>query len=61
MRERTPWARLLQLAQGLCVAPAAFWRLSVKEWRALVRREEHALARDALEAMMQAFPDTRDD
>jgi len=57
MNERTPWSTLLQRAQALCLGPAEFWRLSVREWRALVKRKEDSLSRAALEAMMQAFPD----
>jgi uncharacterized phage protein (TIGR02216 family) len=57
MIERTPWARLLAMAQKLCLAPAEFWRLSVREWRALVERHEDALTRELLRELMQRFPD----
>jgi uncharacterized phage protein (TIGR02216 family) len=57
MTERTPWPRLVALAQGFCLPPSDFWRLSVREWRALVQQEQQKLSRAALEAMMQSFPD----
>ncbi len=59
MSERTPWAGLLQRAHAFALPPAAFWRLSVREWRALMKRQEEAMARDALQALMRAFPDDR--
>ena len=31
-----PWRRWLHIAMRLGVAPEAFWRLSVTEWRALL-------------------------
>jgi uncharacterized phage protein (TIGR02216 family) len=60
MTKPTPWPSLLSLAQQLCVAPADFWRLSIKEWRALVGTEE-VLSRDAFAAMMRRFPDGKHD
>lgn len=57
MSERTAWARLLSVAQILGVAPPAFWRLSVKEWRALAAPAQQTLTRAGLEALARRFPD----
>lgn len=57
MTERTPWRRLLALSQTMGVAPAAFWRLSLKEWRALVAPGHDALTRAAFDALASRFPD----
>lgn len=53
----TPWADWLRAAAALGVTPAAFWRLSVREWRALTAAADAPLARNELEALMQRFPD----
>lgn len=56
--ERTPWAPMLAVAALTGVPPAAFWRLSVKEWRALTSRpHSEALQRSELNALMQTYPD----
>jgi hypothetical protein len=55
--ERTPWAAWLAFAAACGVAPAAFWRLSLAEWRALTPAEDRRLARDDLDALMRRFPD----
>ena len=39
------------------IAPEAFWRLSLVEWRALTGGETEALSRTAFEALAQRFPD----
>ncbi|MBC7767543.1 MAG: phage tail assembly chaperone [Phycisphaerales bacterium] len=57
MVERTPWPALLAAAMRAGVAPRDFWRLSLKEWRALVAPTEAGLSRAAFEAMAQVFPD----
>lgn len=57
MIEPTPWLRLLATSASVGVAPARFWRLSVKEWRALVATEHNGLTRSAFEALLQRFPD----
>lgn len=57
MAERTPWPRLLALAHGLGVQPAAFWRLSVREWRALAAPIDTTLSRAAFEALARHYPD----
>jgi len=50
---------MLRLAAGvLRIPPEAFWRLSLKEWRALTEGEAAgALDRAALEARARVFPD----
>ncbi|MCL4716120.1 MAG: phage tail assembly chaperone [Hyphomonadaceae bacterium] len=57
MAERTPWAGWLAVAIELGVAPAAFWRLSLREWRALVAPTDASLSRAAFEALARRFPD----
>jgi uncharacterized phage protein (TIGR02216 family) len=57
MAERTPWSRLLVLALGFGVQPAAFWRLSVREWRALASPIDTTLSRAAFEALARHYPD----
>ncbi|WP_297516159.1 phage tail assembly chaperone [uncultured Caulobacter sp.] len=52
------WAEPLRLALSLGIAPEAFWRLSLKEWRALTERPPaSALTRSGLEALAARFPD----
>ncbi len=55
----TPWPALLrQAALRFGLAPEAFWRLSVAEWRALVEDgPPQTLTRTALEALVRAYPD----
>lgn len=56
--ERTPWGAWLRLACARGVAPAAFWRLSLAEWRALTRSDgEQPMTRAGLEALAARFPD----
>jgi uncharacterized phage protein (TIGR02216 family) len=57
MTERTPWRRLLALSQSLGVAPAQFWRLSLREWRVLVAPAHESLTRAAFDALARRFPD----
>jgi len=58
MTERTPWGALLALGVQLGVAPAAFWRLSLREWRALTTPvNSQILPRGAFEALAAQFPD----
>lgn len=55
---RTPWAALLRRAAALGLAPAAFWRLSLVEWRALTGGEATGgLPRAAFEALARRYPD----
>jgi hypothetical protein len=56
--EHTPWFAMLAAAQRIGVAPADFWRLSLKEWRALIAPPPGAgMSRSAFEALAQQFPD----
>lgn len=49
---------MLAVALRIGVTPAQFWRLSLKEWRALVApRGADALSRAAFNALAQRFPD----
>jgi uncharacterized phage protein (TIGR02216 family) len=57
MREATPWRALLAAAAQLGVAPAAFWRLSLREWRAIAGAHVDALSREAFHALATRFPD----
>jgi uncharacterized phage protein (TIGR02216 family) len=53
---------MLAAAARLGVAPDSFWRLSVREWRALsVPAAPERLSRAALEALAQRFPDVEHD
>ena len=53
------WRAALRLAtQGLAIAPEAFWRLSLAEWRALTEAPAAPiLNRAALDALIARFPD----
>jgi len=57
MTERTPWPALLFNAQRLGVAPAQFWRLSLREWRALITSPDAGLSRAAFEQLARTYPD----
>lgn len=59
MTTMTPWAEMLRLAMRLGVAPEAFWRLSLKEWRMLTEAAPATapLGREALRRMMEDWPD----
>ena len=55
-----PWPAMLRLAVTLTIAPEAFWRLSLKEWRALSEvGGGDPLGRRDLAALIALFPDTR--
>jgi uncharacterized phage protein (TIGR02216 family) len=48
----------LKLAMRMGLAPEAFWRLSLPEWRALTEAPgQPALGRTGLEALIAAHPD----
>lgn len=53
------WAARLQAAVRLGLTPAAFWRLSVAEWRALTRAPGQAspLGRAEFEQLCRGWPD----
>jgi uncharacterized phage protein (TIGR02216 family) len=54
----SPWPALLRLAAlRFGVAPDAFWRLSLAEWRALTDETPDALNRAGLESLARAYPD----
>jgi uncharacterized phage protein (TIGR02216 family) len=55
----TPWPALLRLAAlRFAIAPEAFWRLSLTEWRALTwEGEAEVLGRAAFEVLAHAHPD----
>ena len=58
----TPWPALLTAAMSLGIAPATFWRLSVREWRAIAAPSAATvLSRVELEALARAYPDRRHD
>ena len=58
MIERTPWAAMLALAAAMRVAPHRFWRLGLKEWRALVAPQPAAtLYLMTFERLAARFPD----
>jgi uncharacterized phage protein (TIGR02216 family) len=49
---------MLALALQFGLAPAQFWRLSLREWRALITPlGSEALSRAAFEALSRRFPD----
>jgi len=56
----TPWGEMLRAAARLGVAPDAFWRLSLREWRMLTERPVGAapLGRRDFERMAEAWPDS---
>jgi uncharacterized phage protein (TIGR02216 family) len=54
-----PWRDWLGIALSFGISPENFWRLSVKEWRALASAGAPPLGRHDLEALMQLYPDVR--
>lgn len=49
---------MLRAALQAGIAPEAFWRLSLKEWRWLTARDAAApLERSAFERLMEIYPD----
>lgn len=52
------WSQALRLAAALNIAPEAFWRLSLKEWRSLTEPPEAPAPRRAdLAALIDRYPD----
>lgn len=52
------WAAPLRLALSLGLSPEAFWRLSLKEWRALTETPPApVLSRADLSALIARYPD----
>lgn len=58
----TPWSAMLRGAVALGVAPEAFWRLSLREWRMLTERppERAPMRRSEFERLAETWPDERD-
>lgn len=57
-----PWGAALRAAARIGLAPEAFWRLSLKEWRLLTEEETGAaLSRTAFEALCVRHPDAPKD
>ncbi len=54
-----PWREMLRAALAAGLPPEAFWRLSLREWRALMQAGG-APPRQILEDMMAAFPDQQE-
>lgn len=52
-----PWERLLGAAARMGIAPEAFWRMSLKEWRMIVGQQEKSLGRGELDALARLYPD----
>ncbi|RZJ42790.1 MAG: phage tail assembly chaperone [Brevundimonas sp.] len=50
---------MLRLALGAGVPPAAFWALSLREWRMLTKPPggPEPMGRDAFERLTEAWPD----
>jgi uncharacterized phage protein (TIGR02216 family) len=59
MTEKTPWGEMLRAAMRMGVAPEAFWRLSLREWRMLTETPRGAapMARAGLAKLMEDWPD----
>lgn len=55
----TPWGEMLRSAAAMGVAPDAFWRLSLKEWRMLTEssRGLGPMGREGLVRLMEGWPD----
>lgn len=54
----TGWNAALRLAVSLRILPDAFWRLSLREWRALTDAPAApVLTRPGLDALAARFPD----
>ena len=52
-----PWAEMWRAGLRAGLSPQAFWRLSLREWRWLCGAGQGGLARQALEDLMEAYPD----
>ncbi|MCC6919419.1 MAG: phage tail assembly chaperone [Alphaproteobacteria bacterium] len=50
-------AALRHAMRAFGLAPAAFWRLSLREWRALTADAVAPLRAEELKALMAAWPD----
>lgn len=54
-----PWERMLRAALSAGIAPDAFWRLSLREWRWLTAGAP-AMGGADLRTLMAAYPDKED-
>jgi uncharacterized phage protein (TIGR02216 family) len=64
MSDRFDWPALMRAGmQGLALKPADFWALTPLELRLMLgeRTGVRPMARDGLDALLQAFPDTQGD
>lgn len=52
-----PWGEMMRAALAAGVAPDAFWRLSLREWRWLAGVTRVGPGRADLEEMMRRYPD----
>ena len=52
-----PWGAMLRAALSAGIAPEAFWRLSLCEWRWLAGDRGTAMDRGRLDALMGNYPD----
>ncbi|MEQ1618832.1 MAG: phage tail assembly chaperone [Terricaulis sp.] len=61
--DSTPWRALLAAASELGIPPPEFWRLSLREWRAVSTSPTRfdALARGEFNSLSAQFPDTLHD
>jgi uncharacterized phage protein (TIGR02216 family) len=58
MRERFPWARMMQLGLGvLKLSPAEFWAATPREIAAAFATGE-PMTRGSLDELMKSFPDS---
>lgn len=53
------WGEMLRTAAGVGIMPAAFWLLSLREWRMLTARPSgpEPMGRGAFERLAEAWPD----
>jgi len=54
-----PWGAMLRAALSAGIAPEAFWRLSLREWRWLAA-QSGGMSRGRLADLMGAFPDMKE-
>jgi hypothetical protein len=54
-----PWGAMLRAALSTGIAPEAFWRLSLREWRWLAAQGD-GMSRGRLADLMGAFPDAEE-
>jgi uncharacterized phage protein (TIGR02216 family) len=54
-----PWARIMQIGMGaLGIAPEQFWKTTLREITAASGlAQQHVMKREALEGLMQRWPD----